>query len=90
MIFLCLLFLSLCIVGCNNNEYIEKKENKRYKFEVLLSTKDTIYIDAYDGYEQTGMFGPNKSYLFYGQPGYRDFIMRVDNPIYIKVIKKYN
>lgn len=87
-----LAFISLMIVGCRNSTSTNTKTNNKVnktptKFEVLLSTKDTIYIEAESYYMYHGYFGTNTEpeYIFEDEYGHR--IQIIHNPVYVKEIK---
>lgn len=71
-----LMLTTLMMVGC------EKEHGEMHKYEVLLPTKDTIYVDA-RYYESTSAF--TSAVTFYDTPWKK--IIRINNPVYIKEIK---
>lgn len=77
---------TLMMVGCGNST--SKVNNKTpNKYEVLLSTKDTIYIEAELYYMYHGYFGTNTEpdCIFEDKHGNR--IQVIHNPVYVKEIR---
>ncbi len=64
-----LLVLIVFMASCN-------KQQETHRYEILLSTKDTIYIDASSYYITSK-----------GIAVFKDVSMTIVNPIYIKEIK---
>ena len=63
-----------------------KQERVTHKYEVLLSTKDTMYVDAFYYYEYLpSAFTPKKTVKFY-DTHYKKFLT-INDPIYIREIK---
>ena len=62
-----------------------KKERRTNIYEVLLSTKDTMYIDARYYYCSTAAFNSRRTVKFYDT--HHNEIVTISNPVYIKEIK---
>jgi hypothetical protein len=56
-----------------------------HKYEVLLSTKDTMYVDAWFYESSSATFTSKRTVKFY-DIHYRD-ILTINDPIYIREIK---
>ena len=79
-LFLVLLALTvLMMAGCG------KEHRETHKYEVLLSTKDTIYVDAWHYSSSSATFTSKRTVIFYDTL-YMD-ILTVNDPIYIKEVK---
>lgn len=82
---------ALMIVGCGNSTSTNKVNNKvnktPNKYEVLLSTKDTIYVEAELYYMYHGYFGTNTEpdCIFEDEHGNR--IQVIHNPVYVKEVR---
>lgn len=79
---------ALMMVGCGNPKQTNNKTNKTpNKYEVLLSTKDTIYVEAKLYYMYHGYFGTNTEpeCVFEDEQG--NIIQVIHNPVYVKEIK---
>jgi len=74
-----LLALTILIVGCGNEQRVT------HKYEVLLSTKDTMYVDAWHYSSSSATFTSKRTVKFY-DIHYKD-ILTINDPIYIKEIK---
>lgn len=81
--------MCLIIIGCtsNNENPIPHKPFKKY--EVLLPTKDTIYIDAYRYYtwDDSGMFSTGNTIVYTFEDDRYTILMEIQNPVYVKEIK---
>lgn len=81
--------MCLIIMGCtsNNENTISHKPFKKY--EVLLPTKDTIYIDAYRYYtwDNSSMFGAGNAIVYTFEDDYHNILMEIQNAVYVKEIK---
>ena len=77
--FLLLMLITLTFIGC------AKRERVMSTYEVLLPTKDTIYVNAWYYYCSIGTFTSNKTYVFYDA---KDAETVIHNPIYVREIKK--
>ncbi len=84
----------LMMVGCGNPTPNKTKVNKKVnetpapnKYEVLLSTKDTIYVEAYYYTSHAGFWGngPIETISFYDRKHY--LLQEINNPVYIKEIR---
>ena len=87
-----LALIALVMVVCENststNTKVNNKVNKTLnKYEVLLSTKDTIYVEAELYYMYHGYFGTNTEpeCIFEDEHGNR--IQVIHNPVYVKEIR---
>lgn len=74
------MLITLTLVAC------VKRERVMNEYEVLLSTKDTTYVNAWYYYCSTATFNNNKTYVFYDTKHVE--IVRIHNPIYIREVKK--
>lgn len=74
-----LLALSILIMGCR------KEQRVTHKYEVLLSTKDTMYVDAWRYSSSSATFTSKRSAIFYDI--HNMDILTINEPIYIKEIK---
>ena len=84
---------TLMIVGCRNststNINANNKVNKTLnKYEVLLSTKDTIYVEAKLYYMYHGYFGTNTEPECIFEDEHGNKIQVIHNPVYVKEIGK--
>ena len=70
---LVLIFTVLMFIGC------ESRPQKWNRYEVLLTTGDTVYIDAYD-------YGRKHDTYIFREQNCKP-IVEIVNPIYIKQIK---
>ena len=75
-----LLLIVLMVIGCG-----KEKQRVTHKYEVLLSTKDTMYVDAYDYESSTSTFTSKRTARFY-DTHFRN-ILTINDPIYIREIK---
>ncbi len=78
--FLLLMLITLTLVAC------VKRERVMNEYEVLLSTKDTMYVNAWYYDYSIATFTNSKTYVFYDTK--RVEIIRIHNPIYIREVKK--
>ena len=78
-IILLLAFTTLVMMGCR------KEQRVTHKYEVLLSTKDTMYIDAWCYESPSSTFTSNSTAIFYDTK-MRD-ILTIHDPVYIREIK---
>lgn len=78
--FLLLMLITLTLVSC------VKRERVMNEYEVLLPTKDTMYVNAWYYDCSIATFTNSKTYVFYDTK--RDEIIRIHNPIYIREVKK--
>jgi uncharacterized protein YcfL len=74
-----LILVALMTVGC------EKEQRVIHKYEVLLSTKDTMYIYAWYYESSSAIFTSKRTVIFY-DTHWMD-ILRINDPIYIREIK---
>ena len=79
-IILLLAFTALVMVGCSR-----KEPRVTHKYEVLLSTKDTMYVDAWFYESSSATFTSKRTVKFY-DIRYMD-ILTINDPIYIREIK---
>ena len=82
----------LMIVGCGNSQSTNTKVNNKAnktpnKYEVLLSTKDTIYVEAEFYYMYHGYFGTNTEPECIFEDKHGNIIQVIHNPVYVKEIK---
>ena len=81
--------MCLMIMGCtsNNENSISHKSFKKY--EVLLSTKDTIYVDAYtyQTWDNSGMFSAGNAIVYTFYDDRYSTLIEIKNPVYVKEIK---
>ena len=68
---------ALIMTGC--------KQIVTHKYEILLSTKDTIYVDAYFYESSSSTFTSKRTITFY-DTCWMD-ILTINDPIYIREIK---
>jgi len=68
----------LMMVGC-------KEQRVTHKYEVLLSTKDTMYVDAWYYESSSATFTSKRTVIFY-DTHWMD-ILTINDPIYIREIK---
>lgn len=86
-----LVLTTLIIIGCGNPASTNKINNKvnktPNKYEVLLSTKDTIYVEAYYYTSYAGFLGnsPIETITFYDRN--HDRLQEINNPVYVKKIR---
>jgi hypothetical protein len=71
--------LTILIVGCG------KEQRVTHKYEVLLSTKDTMYVDAWYYESSSATFTSKRTVIFY-DTHWMD-ILTINDPIYIREIK---
>lgn len=80
---------ALMMVGCGNPTPTKRKviNTTPNKYEVLLSTKDKIYVDANSYYMYHGEFGTitEPDCIFYDKYGH--IIHVIHNPVYVKEIR---
>lgn len=69
----------MMMVGCT------KEQRVTHKYEVLLSTKDTMYVDAWYYVSSSATFTSKRTVKFY-DTRYKN-ILTINDPIYIKEIK---
>ena len=74
-----LLTLMVLIVGCG------KEQRVTHKYEVLLSTKDIIYVDAWRYESSSATFTSKRTAIFYDTHGID--ILTINDPVYIREIK---
>lgn len=74
------MLITLMLVAC------VKRERVMNKYEVLLPTKDTTYVNAWYYDFSIGTFTNDKMYVFYDTKHVE--IIRIHNPIYVREIKK--
>ena len=89
---------ALMMVGCENSEStnvkttptkVKKVVNKTpNKYEVLLSTKDIIYVEADSYHMYHGAFGTNTEPECYFYDIYGNDIQVIHNPVYVKKVTK--
>lgn len=70
---------TLMLVAC------VKRERVTNEYEVLLPTKDTMYVNAWYYDCSIGTFTSNKTYVFYDA---KDAETVIHNPIYVREIRK--
>lgn len=70
---------ALMMVGC------DKKQRVSHKYEVLLSTKDTMYVDAWRYESSSATFTSKRTITFYDTHSMD--ILRIYDPVYIREIK---
>ncbi len=78
--FLLLILITLTLVAC------VKRERVTNEYEVLLPTKDTMYVNAWYYDCSIATFTNSKTYVFYDTK-YAE-IIRIHNPVYVKEVKK--
>lgn len=87
ILFICI--ICLMIMGCtsNNENSIHHKQFKKY--EVLLPTKDTIYIDAYRYFiwDNSSMFSSGNTIMYTFEDDRHNEIIEIQNAVYVKEIK---
>lgn len=87
-IIILLSLISLIMVGCKNSTSTNIKVNKTpNKYEVLLSTKDTIYVEAELYYMYHGYFGTNTEPECIFEDEHGNTIQVIHNPVYVKEIR---
>lgn len=74
-----LLALSILMIGCG------KEQRVTHKYEVLLSTKDTMYVDAWHYESSSATFTSKRTVVFYDTRWMN--ILTINDPIYIREIK---
>jgi hypothetical protein len=74
-----LVLTSIMVTGCG------KEQRVTHKYEVLLPTKDTMYVDAWFYESSSATFTSKRAVKFY-DIHYRD-ILTINDPIYIREIK---
>ena len=77
---LLLILIALTLVAC------VKRERVMNEYEVLLPTKDIMYVNAWYYNCCSGTFTSNKTYVFYDTKPVE--IIRIHNPIYVREVKK--
>ena len=77
---LLLILTTLTLVACAKRERIVST------YEVLLPTKDTMNVNAWYYDCSIGTFTNSKTYVFYDTKHAE--IIRINNPIYVRKIKK--
>ena len=77
---LLLILTALTLVAC------VKRERVTNEYEVLLPTKDTMYVNAWYYDCSIGTFTSDKTYVFWDTKHVE--IIRIHNPIYVREIKK--
>ena len=80
-----LLVLIVSMVSCGNMTTGSKKQKVIHKYEVLLQTKDTMYVDAWFYDSSYATFTSDMTVKFY-DTNWNDFLT-IEDPIYIKEIK---
>lgn len=83
-----ILFIILIISGCDNSITNKKSHTTTDNmYEVVLSTKDTVYVEAYQYSTYAGFFGGSSTvkYTFYNY--HHQVIQEIINPMSIKKIK---
>ena len=82
---------ALMMVGCENSISTNKENNKvneiHNRYEVLLSTKDTIYVEAKLYYMYHGYFGTNTEPECIFEDEHGNTIQVIHNPVYVKEVK---
>lgn len=78
--FLLLMLTTLILVAC------AKRERVLTNYEVLLSTKDTMHVNAWYYWCPCETFTDNRTYVFYDTQQIE--VIRINNPIYIREAKK--
>lgn len=71
--------IALIMIGCG------KEQRVTHKYEVLLSTKDTMYVDAWHYESSSATFTSKRTVVFY-DTRWMD-ILTINDPIYIREIK---
>lgn len=69
---------ALMIVGC-------RKQRVTHKYEVLLSTKDTMYVDAWYYSSSSAILTSKRTVIFYDTRCMD--ILTINDPIYVREIK---
>lgn len=79
----------LIMVGCGNltSSKVNKANKTPNKYEVLLSTKDTIYVEAESYYMYHGYFGTNTEPECIFIDEHNNIIQVIHNPVYVKEIR---
>lgn len=82
----------LMMTGCRNSTSTNTKINNKVdkisnKYEVLLSTRDTIYVEADFYYMYHGYFGTNTEPECIFEDEHGNTIQVIHNPVYVKKIK---
>ena len=67
---------TLVVAGC---------EKVTHKYEVLLPTRDTMYVDAWKCAPHSGGFSSRKTLIFYDTHWQK--ILTIYDPVYIREIK---
>ena len=70
---------TLMMMGCSKGQRVT------HKYEVLLSTKDTMYVDAWYYNSSSATFTSKRTVVFY-DTHWTD-ILTINDPIYIREIK---
>lgn len=74
-----LILASLILGGCDKNQRVT------HKYEVLLSTKDTMYVDAWRYGFSSATFTSKRTIIFYDT---RDKdILTIYDPVYMREVK---
>jgi len=88
--FITILFCIFLVIGCNQSKQKINVVNKPKlnTYEILLSTKDTIFIEAKGYTTYSGFFGNSETiiYDFYDEH-FNDF-QEIRNPVYVKQLIK--
>jgi hypothetical protein len=74
-----LLVLTALMIGCG------KEQRAIHKYEVLLSTKDTMYVDAWYYESFSATFTSKRTVIFYD--AHWNDILTINDPVYIREIK---
>lgn len=74
-----LTFITLTMIGC------DEKQRVTHKYEVLLSTKDTMYVDAWHYTSSSSIFTSKRTVIFYDTHSMD--ILTINDPVYIREIK---
>ena len=74
-----LFLIALIMIGCG------KEQRVTHKYEVLLSTKDTMYVDAWHYESSSATFTSKRTVVFY-DTRWMD-ILTINDPIYIRKIE---
>lgn len=84
-----IIVMCLMVMGCtsNNENSISHKPFKKY--EVLLATKDTIYVDAYRYYiwDNSSIFSAGNTIMYTFEDDRHNTLIEIKNPVYVKEIK---
>lgn len=74
-----LLAIIIFMVSCG------KQQRIMHKYEILLSTKDTMYVDAWHYETSSATFTSKRTVIFYDTHWIG--ILTINDPIYIREIK---